>query len=66
MRPVTWQKLVKDFIADALMGAAAALVAVGVTGVDQAAASPAVAAVAIANAVISAAYRLTLKWATSD
>lgn len=61
----TVPKIIKDFIVDALTGAAAALVAVNISGVDAAIASPAVAAVAVANAVISAGYRLVLKWASA-
>lgn len=62
---LTKSKVLKDFVADTLMGASAALVAVGVTGIDIAAATPAVAATAIANALISAGYRTALRWATS-
>jgi len=62
---LTGSKVVKDFVADALMGAGAALVAANVVSVDQAAMAPAVAAVAIANAVISALYRVVLRWATT-
>lgn len=63
---ITGSKILKDFVADALMGAGAALVAVGVTGVDQAIAAPAVAITAVAGALISAGYRLVLRWATSE
>jgi hypothetical protein len=61
----TVPKVVKDLIVDALMGAAAALAAVNFTSVDQAVAQPAVATVAIANAVISAVYRFVLKLASA-
>jgi hypothetical protein len=63
---ITGSKILKDFVADALMGAAAALVAVQVSSVDQAIAQPMVVVTAIAGAVISAAYRIVLRWATSS
>lgn len=62
---LTTSKVLKDLVADALMGAAAGLIAVNVGSVDAAAAQPTVAIVAIANAVISAVYRAVLRWATS-
>ncbi len=62
---LTSSKLVKDFVADVLMGAGAALVAINIVSIDSALAAPAVAAVAVGNAVISALYRVVLRWATS-
>ena len=62
----TGSKLVKDFVADVLMTGAAALIAVNVTSVDAALATPAVVVTAIAGAVISALYRIVLRWATTD
>ena len=62
---ITASKLVKDFVADVLMTGAAALVAVNVTSVDAALATPAIVVTAVAGAVISAVYRVVLRWATS-
>jgi hypothetical protein len=62
---ITGSKLLKDFVADVLMTGTAALLAVNVTSVDQAIATPTVVATAIAGAVISAVYRVVLRWATS-
>lgn len=63
---LTFRKLVKDFVADALLGAAATLAASGIVGIptDEAGAFAAVNAVAIA--VVKAAYRVVLRWATTD
>lgn len=63
---ITASKALKDFVADALMGAAAALVAVQVSSVDQAIAQPMVVVTAIAGAVIAAGYRVVLRWAASS
>lgn len=62
---LTGSKVLKDFVADFLMTAAGALVAVNVTGVDQAVANPAVVTTAIIGALIRVGYRAILKWATS-
>ena len=61
----TVSKFVKDFVADVLLSAAAALIAVQVVDVGSAIASPQVAAFAVAGAVIRAAYRAALRWATT-
>ena len=60
-----WQKLTKDFVADVLLSGAAALVAVQIVDVGAALATPQVAAFALAGAVIRAAYRAALRWATT-
>jgi hypothetical protein len=64
--PFNWVKFVKDFIADVLLSGAAALVAVGMLSVDAAVAAPQVAFYAILGAVIRAAYRAVLRWATTE
>lgn len=64
--PFNWTKFIKDFIADVLLSGAAALVAVQVVDVGSALAQPQVAGFAIAGAVIRAAYRAILRWATTD
>lgn len=64
--PFNWTKFLKDFVADVLLSGAAALVAVSVMDVGTAIAQPQVAAFAIAGAVIRAAYRAILRWATTD
>lgn len=61
----TASKVFKDFVADVLLSGAAALVAVQIVDVGAALASPQVAAFAIAGAVIRAAYRAILRWATT-
>jgi hypothetical protein len=63
---ITGSKVLKDYIADFLMTGTAAIIAVGVTSVDQALAAPTVVATAIIGAAISATYRIILRWATSD
>lgn len=63
---ITGSKVLKDFVADVLMTGAAALIAVNVTSVDTALAAPAVVVTAVAGAIISATYRIVLRWATSD
>lgn len=62
---ITTSKVVKDLVADVLLSAAAALVAVNVVSLDGAIAQPTVAAFALGGAVIRALYRAGLKWATS-
>ena len=64
--PFNWTKFVKDFVADVLLSGAAALVAVQVMSVDQAIQAPDVVAFALAGAVIRAAYRAALRWATTE
>ncbi len=61
----TASKLIKDFVADVLLSGAAALVAVQITDVGSALATPQVAAFAVLGAVIRAVYRAGLKWATT-
>ncbi len=63
--PLTIQKLVKDFVADVLLSGAAALATVGILSLQDAVSTPEVAAFAVAGAVIRAAYRVVLRWATS-
>ncbi len=64
--PFTGTKFVKDFIADVLLSGAAALAAAQIIDVGSAIATPQVAAFAVAGAVIRAAYRAVLRWATTD
>lgn len=58
-------KLIKDFVADFLLGAAAALATVQVMDLGAAIAAPQVAGLAIAGAAVKAAYRVILRWATT-
>ena len=62
---ITATKFVKDFIADVLLSGASALVAVNVMSLDSAVSNPTVAAFALGGAVIRAAYRAALRWATT-
>ena len=59
----TAPKVVKDFIADALISAAAALGAAQVVAIPADTAQASIAAFAICGAVIHALYRAVLKWA---
>lgn len=63
--PLTPRKLVKDFVADALMGIPPALIAAGVVGIPQDQVALMAAVIAIGGAVVGALYRGALKWATS-
>jgi hypothetical protein len=62
---LTGSKFVKDFIADVLLSGAAALAAAQIIDVGSAIQTPEVAAFALAGAVIRAAYRAVLRWATT-
>lgn len=62
----TASKFVKDFVADVLLSGAAALAAVQIMDVGAAINSPQVAGFALAGAVIRAAYRAVLRWATTE
>lgn len=62
----TASKFVKDFVADVLLSGAAALAAAQIVDVGSAINTPDVAAFALAGAVIRAAYRAILRWATTD
>lgn len=62
---LTGSKVLKDLVADFLLTASAALVAVNVIGVDQAIASPTVVGTAVGGALIRVVYRALLKWATT-
>lgn len=64
--PFNVAKFIKDFVADVLLSGAAALVAVGVLSVDVAVAQPQIVAYALTGAVIRAAYRAILRWATTE
>ena len=64
--PMNGTKFVKDFVADLLLSGAAALVAVQIVDVGSALATPNVVAFALAGAVIRAAYRAALRWATTE
>lgn len=62
---LTSSKVAKDLVADFLLTASAALVAVNVMSVDAAVASPTVVATAVGGALIRVVYRFVLKWATT-
>ena len=62
---LTASKFVKDFIADVLLSGAAALAAAQIVDVGSAVQTPDVVAFALAGAVIRAAYRAVLRWATT-
>lgn len=62
----TASKFFKDLVADILLSAAAALVAVNVLSVEQGVAAPSVVVFAITGAVIRAGYRAILRWATTE
>lgn len=63
--PLTWQKIIKDAIADALLSIPAALLVIGVTSIPQSEATLVAATFAIGTVVIKAAYRAALRWATT-
>lgn len=63
---ITVPKIVKDFIADALISAGAALAAANITDIGSAVQGPQVAGFAVAGAIIHAAYRIILRWATTE
>jgi len=62
---LTASKFVKDFVADVLLSGAAALGAAQIVDFGSAVQAPDVAAFALMGAVIRAAYRSVLRWATS-
>jgi len=62
---ITASKFVKDFVADVLLSGAAALATAQIMDLGAAVAAPQVAGFAIAGAIIRAAYRAALRWATS-
>lgn len=62
---ITGSKLLKDFVADFLLSASAAVVAAGIGGLADATHAPLVLGFALANAAIAAGYRIVLRWATS-
>jgi len=61
----TTSKFVKDFVADVLLSGAAALAAAQILDVGSAIQTPDVAAFALTGAVVRAAYRAILRWATT-
>jgi len=63
---ITGSKFIKDFVADVLLSGAAALSAAQIMDIGSAVQAPQVAAFALAGAVIRAAYRAVLRWATSS
>jgi len=63
---ITATKFVKDFVADVLLSGAAALAATQIIDVGGAVDQPQLVAFALAGAVIRAAYRAALRWATTD
>ena len=64
--PLTWRKLAKDFVADALITAAAALATANIVSVPTDERGWLVAATAIGTALLKATYRAALRWATTD
>lgn len=60
---ITATKLIKDFVADFLLTAAAALGTSMIMSLGDAVAAPQVAGFAIAGAAIRAGYRIVLRWA---
>lgn len=62
---IGWQKFLKDFVADVLLSGAAALAATQIVDFGQAVDQPQVVAFALVGAVIRAAYRAVLRWATT-
>ncbi len=63
---ITPTKFVKDFIADVLLSGAAALAAVQITDVGGAIDQQQVVVFALTGAIIRAAYRAALRWATTE
>jgi hypothetical protein len=61
----TGSKVLKDFVADALLSGAAALAAVQIIDVGAAVQSPTIVTFALAGAVIRSVYRAVLRWATT-
>lgn len=61
----TSSKVVKDLVADFLLSASAALIAVNVTDLSAAVSSPTVVWFAVGGALIRVAYRALLKWSTT-
>ena len=62
---LTASKVTKDFVADVLLSGAAALAAAQVIDIGSAIQNQQVAAFAIIGAVVRAAYRAALRWATT-
>ena len=63
--PITASKLVKDFVADFLLAAAAALATAQIIGLEGVVKAPETAAFAVGGALIRSVYRIALRWATS-
>lgn len=63
--PLTAKKIVKDFIADALLSLPSSLLIAGVAGLPTDTASLVVVLNAIAMPTLGAAYRALLRWAQS-
>lgn len=64
--PLTLKKLVKDFVADFLMTAAAAVAATGIMGIPTDQTSTVIIGTAVLGAAIRAGYRAVLRWATTE
>lgn len=62
---LTASKTLKDLVADFLLTASAALVAVNVVSIDAAVARPTIVWTAVGGALIRVVYRAVLKWATT-
>jgi ABC-type antimicrobial peptide transport system permease subunit len=58
-------KIVKDLILDALLSVPVSLLAVNVTGLEQALVAPLVVALAVGDSLIRVGYRALLRWAQS-
>lgn len=62
---LTLRKILKDFVADALLSLPASLIMAGITGVPQDTAQLMILVNAVAMPVAGALYRATLRWAQS-
>jgi hypothetical protein len=62
---LTGSKLAKDLVADFLLTASAALLAVNISDLGGGLAAPTIVLTAVGGALIRVLYRATLKWATS-
>jgi hypothetical protein len=62
---ITATKLIKDFVADFLLSASAALATAQIFALQDVVQTPEVAGFAVAGAAIRAGYRIVLRWATT-
>lgn len=63
---LTVPKIIKDLIADFLIGGAAALATSNILNIQQVLDAPKVAILAIVGAGVHSGYRFLLKWATTE